>query len=481
MNETVRFILIGVVVCLAALTISQCQVQSTSGREIARSSLVFNHVIIDPTPPSGSGCCLDVLSIGDIDGDAQADIMVGSENSIGAVWYHYPSWTRYVIGRGDFTTDGEIADLDRDGDGDLVISSISRDAIEWWENTGNPFEESGWVRHEIGERFSHDIAIGDLNRDGNLDVAIFRKDSPRQLTWFEAPDDPLEKWNRYEIDTPPGEGLDLGDLDGDGDLDIAASHNWYENRDGKGFRWSKHSVTSSWGNDSRDIIADINGDGKQDILLSHAEGEGRVSWFENPTWREHVIEPDSLKGCHSLEAGDFDLDGDLDVFMGEMNTGGGKVMVYENLGDATTWQRLVLATTGTHNALIGDIGSDGALDIVGKNYTGPKVVEMWKNTTGRERNRGLPSQEFGLALLLLAIALFIFIHLPSREIAQVDKYKAVKMIAGKHRETKAVRIEKNANQVFLSQKSDWETRVTERDEDEELKIVTIAEELDLHL
>ncbi len=75
----------------------------------------------------------------------------------------------------------------------------------------------------------------------------------------------------------------------------------------------------------------MNGDGKQDIVLSHSEGEGRVSWFENPSWTEHIIESESLQGAHSLEVADFDGDNDLDVFVGEMNIGGGKVMVYENL------------------------------------------------------------------------------------------------------------------------------------------------------
>jgi hypothetical protein len=316
--------------------------------------------------------------------------MVGSEHSIGAVWYHYPSWKRYTIGAGDFTTDGEIVDLDGDGDGDIVISSISRNAIEWWENTGDPFKPDGWVRHNIDAHFSHDVAVGDLNGDGHLDVAIFRKDNFQQINWFEAPDDPKQVWTKHEVDTPPGEGLDLGDIDGDGDLDIAGGVNWYENVDRQGLKWTKHLITPNWGDFCRDIIADLNQDGKKDIVLTHSEGEGRVSWFDNPTWKEHAIESEMLRGAHSLEIGDFDLDGDLDVFVGEMNTAGGRVMVYENLGSARSWERIVLSTKGTHNARIGDIGANGSLDIVGKNYTGNKVVEIWINGTNKLNNDAKP-------------------------------------------------------------------------------------------
>ncbi|NIA30314.1 MAG: hypothetical protein GWP06_10430 [Actinobacteria bacterium] len=346
------------------------------------STISFRHKIIDANPPSGNGCCLDVLSIGDIDGDGKPDVMVGSEGASGMVWYHYPSWKKYHIADGDFTTDGEIADMDGDNDGDIVISCISRDQIEWWENTGTPFDDQSWIRHVIGKKFSHDLAVGDIDNDGKTDVVVFKKGAQRQLAWFKAPEEKNAGWTHIEIGTPAGEGLDLGDIDGDGDLDIAGGRNWYENVSGDGSTWNEHIITDKWGLDCRDIIADINGDGKPDIVLSHSEGKGRVSWFENPSWTEHPIEAAEMEGVHSLEVGDFNLDGQPDIFCGQMHTSATRqVVVYENLGAGLSWKKLILANTGTHNARIGDIGADGDLDIVGKNYDGPKKVEMWENVT----------------------------------------------------------------------------------------------------
>jgi hypothetical protein len=344
------------------------------------TTLEFDHTVIDPSPPSGSSCCLDVCAVGDIDGDGIDDVMVGSENSVGVVWYHAPDWTRYTIGAGSFTTDGEVADVDADGDLDVVISCISRSQIEWWENLGNPFSSSGWSRHTIGSNFSHDVAIGDINDDGDLDVVVFRKGT--EILWFEAPPDPVNGWTRRTVSSSSGEGLDVGDIDGDGDLDIAGSQNWYENTNGSGTSWSKHAISGSWGSDCRDIIADMDGDDDNDIVLSHSEGSGQIAWFENPGWAKHAIDASTITQAHSLEVADFDHDGDLDVMSGQMHTSSeDRVMVYENLGGGTSYVRTILATTGTHNARLGDINGDGKQDIVGKNYDGPKQVEAWVNTT----------------------------------------------------------------------------------------------------
>ena len=363
-------------------TVTATVTEPASVTPLPPMGISFRHLIIDDAPNTGKDCCTDIAALGDINGDGFLDVVIGAQDAPtdGLVWYAYPDWTKYVVGDGDYTTDGETADIDRDGDIDIVISSYSRNEIVWWENAGDPTQKDDWILHAIGQSFVHDIEIGDVNGDGFVDVISKSKEGEGILGLYLAPADPKEAWQFVQLDATAGEGLALGDLDEDGDLDVAMSHYWYENLDGEGLTWQQRKVTENWGQDARVIVWDMNQDSKDDIILSHSEGQGRIAWFENPGWNEHLIDSSELEGVHSLEVGDFNLDGLPDVFAGQMHTASQKqVMVYLNAGN-NAWDKIVLAKTGTHNARIGDIDRDGDLDIVGKNYGGQdRVIELWQN------------------------------------------------------------------------------------------------------
>ena len=110
----IGFILLGILSLLVVISLSQATLLPTNtitkippNPKPTGSSFAFEHIVVDPSPPSGLDCCLDVVAVGDLDGDKKPDVMVGSQESIGAVWYQNPDWKRYVISGGEFTTDGE--------------------------------------------------------------------------------------------------------------------------------------------------------------------------------------------------------------------------------------------------------------------------------------------------------------------------------------------------------------------------------------
>lgn len=347
-------------------------------------AIPFKHVVIDERPPGGDDCCTDVAALGDINGDGYLDVLIGSEhaNSDGLVWYAYPEWSRYPIADGDFSTDGEVADVDGDGDADVVVSSSALISILWYENKGDPTRKENWQPHLIGVGFAHDLAVGDIDGDGRVDVVI-KQLGEGSLKWFQAPVDRTTAWAERVVEQFDGEGVDLGDIDGDGDLDIASSHVWYENLSSAGDQWQKHEIVSDWRPDTRTIIADINQDGRQDIVLSSSEHRERLAWFENPDWTEHRVARGTFYGVHSLEVADFDNDGAPDIFMAEVHRSWMKqILVFRNQGQGSAWERVPLGMTGSHNARAGDIDQDGDIDIVGKNYAGAsRPLDLWQNMT----------------------------------------------------------------------------------------------------
>ncbi len=131
-------------------------------------------------------------------------------------------------------------------------------------------------------------------------------------------------------------------------------------------------------------VADVNGDGRLDIVLTRSEGKHGISWFEAPEdpaggeWVEHVVD-DSVDFAHSLIIADMDGDGTPDIVTAEMHQSERRrVLVYLNEGGGAGWRRQVVATTGCHNMCVADFEGTGRPAIAGANWSGPyQPVEMW--------------------------------------------------------------------------------------------------------
>jgi len=345
----------------------------------------FSHHLIDTDLPEGH---YGQTALADMDGDGQLEFVMGKW---GGEIYVYKCrapdrWTRHLVAT---NSPGvvELAALDVDGDGrlDLVVGGV------WFRNSGDlnkPFERLVYDA-DFGEM--HDIIPADLDGDGRLEVIVMS--DRHDLRWYRIPADSRQPWPHTKIGQGVHAGAALGDLNGDGKLDVVRTDGWYENVKGDGSAWVIHPIGPCTTppadfhpdftfNATRAWVCDMDKDGVQDIVFTDAEiPGGKVWWMENVngdglTWIRHEVangDPRRRGAYHTLHVGDFDGDGDLDIFSCEMEAvpgdGPPRWYIWENLdGRGQQWKEHVIldANLGGHEAVVGDITGHGRLDIIGK-------------------------------------------------------------------------------------------------------------------
>lgn len=322
-------------------------------------------------------------------------------------WYKGPEFKEIIRMYKGVTHGAGWVDMDNDGDMDCVTGrAIGSMALVWLENPENPEETRDWP-----EYFIHTGAVNpdmtmfaDMNGDGKQDIVVqsFRKD----VHLFLMPDDPKQgPWHIYHIGHSEHfrTGASLGDVDNDGDVDVVWGHGWLENPgDPAKAPWRDRTIDANFYYDAQSVVSDLDRDGKSDVILSSEESFDGLAWYTSDAsvenWQKHEIAGDSTySGLHSLRIADFDLDGDMDIFSAEMHMSGyikqvepHKVTIFENVDISTnSWQEHILATTGSHNARVGDVNGDGYPDIIGSNWNNrlenyPLKADVWINKIGKK-------------------------------------------------------------------------------------------------
>ncbi|MGY8767761.1 MAG: SUMF1/EgtB/PvdO family nonheme iron enzyme [Pirellulales bacterium] len=268
----------------------------------------------------------------DVDGDGDLDILSASMNDDKIVWYENDgkeNFTEKIISTSATRADSVItADVDGDGDLDILSASKSDNKIAWYENDG----KQKFTEQIISSKAYHaqSVFAADVDGDGDLDV-LSASGSDNKIAWYK--NDGKQIFTEKIISTMGNDAFSVfaADMDGDGDLDILSSHNdkiaLYEN-DGKQIFTEKIISTSTNGAFSV-IAADIDGDGDLDVLSSSARDD-KIAWYENDgkqNFTEQIIST-SADGAQSVFAADVDSDGDLDILSASVDDN--KIAWYKN-------------------------------------------------------------------------------------------------------------------------------------------------------
>jgi len=352
----------------------------------------FTHDIIDDRADRPGKPYIKLL--GDLSGDGNPDILVASAKGNGIVWYEYPAWRKHVIREeGTYSEEGKLADMDGDADLDAIIPGKS--GIYWYENPlpadgkGRDPVEGKWREHFIGSDGAnvHDLSVADLDKDDFPELIVrYEKELRRPLTiWFHTAGG---EWESVEVSDHYGEGLAVGDIDGDGLLDMAVNELWFRNS-GNGRDWVSASYTENNADQLKVVCADLNADGNDEIIISPQSWvpEGRSAkiacYFLNQgVWEEVVLQEGAreVNKVHGIAVGDMDGDGDPDVTISKRHDArdGGEISIFENVdSNGRKWSKHRISKNGSHNHVLGDIGNDGDLDIMGANWNDEAFVEVW--------------------------------------------------------------------------------------------------------
>ncbi|MFO0982883.1 MAG: VCBS repeat-containing protein [Planctomycetota bacterium] len=285
------------------------------------------------------------------------------------------------------------ADLDGDGSLDVIGCSFNASDVYWWRNVDG--QGTTWSRATIDAALggAQSVAAADIDGDGDLDV-VGNGENADDVTWYANQDGQGGAWQRTTIDAS-FDGANFvvtGDVDHDGDVDVAsAARNgdeiaWWENLGGQGQSWTKHSVVTGFDLAAGTDLADVDGDGDLDVL-GVAFNSNTIAWWENAdavgtTWTQHLVDTDFTFAIY-VEGADVDRDGDIDLVGAAHNQG--EISWFENLdGKGTQWLEhpVTVGFTIVTSSVARDIDGDGDLDVLGVAAVAD-AVEWWENRGGQ--------------------------------------------------------------------------------------------------
>ncbi|MCA9212576.1 MAG: VCBS repeat-containing protein [Planctomycetales bacterium] len=362
-------------------------VERLESRRLLTASFIFEPHQIDLTSRGSFGQARSAYSA-DLDGDGDVDVVSVSKTEATVAWHEN------VDGKGTFRPQPRListqatnadfviaADVDSDGDIDVVYASAKENTIAWFENGGGgSFGDAKLISAD--SQSPRSIQAANLDGDQNLDLLV-ASHGDNTIAWFEYEDSLRTFGSRHVIsnEVRGASSVSAADVDADGDTDVLVVSftdgeiRWFENQTGSG-DFAEGKVVLPANPNSKSYFAttaDFDGDGVLDVV-SASWGDGAVSWqrqvageFASPevimsNLSRRVLTP----RIDSVATADLDGDGDLDVIAADEF--GHHTYWSENLGPMNGFGPQL--PVGPSSEMTGgsvemvDLDGDGDLDIL---------------------------------------------------------------------------------------------------------------------
>ena len=283
----------------------------------------------------------------DMDGDGDMDVLSSSYNDDKIAWYENTDGLgtfgpQQIIGILNYAYSLYATDIDGDNDIDVLASSVYGNKVVWYENVdgAGTFGIEKFIGTSTPQVYSAHAA--DLDGDGDNDIlSASRSDS--EIAWYQNADG-LGNFGAQQIitsDLMSANFVSTADLDGDSDMDVVSSSyndgiiDWYENTDGQGSFGPQNIITTNAIEVNSVFTIDIDNDGDID-LLSASRDPNKIAWYENldglGSFGNQQIISTNVYVPKAVFACDIDNDGDIDVLSASIGNGegDGKIALYLN-------------------------------------------------------------------------------------------------------------------------------------------------------